>query len=43
MSLCSYLFILHVIVIWYDSTVLHCIAEYTANDYFNIRVGMIAQ
>ena len=42
MSLGSY-FILYYIVIWYDSTVLDCLAEYTTTNYCIIRFGMIAQ
>ena len=38
-----YFFILYVIIIWCDSTVCHCIAEYTTNDYCNVWFGMIVQ
>ena len=30
------MFILYVIIIWYDSKALHCIAEYTADDYCTV-------
>ena len=43
MSLGSNFYIIYYIVTWYDSTVLHCLAEYVATDDCNIRFGMIAQ
>ena len=43
MSLGSYIYIiLYYIVTWYDSTVIHYVAEYTTTDNCNIRFGMIA-
>ena len=35
--------VLYYVVAWNDSTVLHCLAEYTAIDDCNIRFGMMAQ